>query len=436
MGSIDQYVFLIGASLVIIVSYLFGVISKRTNIPSVLMLIALGVVLHLGFDQLDVQVEGIVPLLKVLGVIGLIMIVLEAALDLKLEREKWGLIWKSFSVALLALVAQTFVIAFVFQLIFEIELLIAMAYAIPLAIMSSAIVLPSVDGLKEEKKEFMIYEATFSDILGIIFFYSLLENLEVTNTKEVVVGVSGNILLTIAVSIVLSYALAYIFHRLVSGIKLFLLISVLILLYAIGKQFHLSSLIIILTFGLVMNNYRLFFPGRMTKWFKEKEMKEVLEDLHLITGETAFVVRTFFFVVFGISISLATLLDMEVVMVSCVLILAMYLIRGVFLRIFKGGKIFPEIYISPRGLITILLFYTITQQSFFQDELYAEISGILLFVIIVSSLIMTIALVRNGKKKKAELELEIVGGTVISEEDESRSDLDELSDNDGQKPEE
>lgn len=397
MGAIDQYVFLIGASLVVIVSFLFNVIAKKTNVPSVLMLIALGVVITLVFDRLDLHIPGIDQILKILGVVGLIMIVLEAALDLELKKEKWGVIWKSFSVALLALVGQTFLIAVVFQIFFDLELPIAMAYAIPLAIMSSAIVLPSVGGLSEGKKEFMIYEATFSDILGIIFFYSLLGNLNVTETTDVVMGVSGNILITIVVSVVLSYGLAYVFHRITTGVKLFLLIAVLILLYAIGKQFHLSSLIIILTFGLVVNNYQVFFRGKLTRWFEEEKMKTVLHELHLVTGETAFVVRTFFFVVFGMSISLAALLDLQVAVISVVLILGLYLSRGLLLRLFLGKRIFPEIYLSPRGLITILLFYSLLPQPFFDEALGKQMSGILLFVIIASSIIMTIALVKNGK---------------------------------------
>lgn len=397
MGAIDQYVILIAASLVVIISFLFNVIAKKTNVPSVLMLIALGVVITLVFNRIDLEIPGINQILKILGVVGLIMIVLEAALDLELKKEKWGVIWRSFSVALLALVGQTFLIAVVFQTFFDLELLIAMAYAIPLAIMSSAIVLPSVGGLSESKKEFMIYEATFSDILGIIFFYSLLENINVTDASEVVVGVSGNILITIVVSIVLSYGLAYVFHRITTGVKLFLLIAVLILLYAIGKQFHLSSLIIILTFGLVVNNYKLFFRGWLSKWIEEDKMKTVLHELHLVTGETAFVVRTFFFVVFGMSISLAVLLDLQVAVISVVLILGIYLSRGLILRLFLGKTVFPEIYISPRGLITILLFYSLVQQPFFDAELGKQMSGILLFVIIASSIIMTIALVKNGK---------------------------------------
>lgn len=64
------------------------------------------------------------------------------------------------------------------------------------------------------------------------------------------------------IAIVASYALVFIFQRIKSQAKQFLLISVLLLLYAIGKRMHLPSLIIILVFGLVIANVKLFFPGK------------------------------------------------------------------------------------------------------------------------------------------------------------------------------
>ena len=74
----------------------------RTNIPSVLVLIALGI----GLNQLLIHFNlepDFSSLLEILGIVGLIMIVLEAALDLELKKEKWPIIWKSFTIASLSL---------------------------------------------------------------------------------------------------------------------------------------------------------------------------------------------------------------------------------------------------------------------------------------------------------------------------------------------
>ena len=52
----------------------------------------------------------------------------------------------------------------------ELDFLNALLYATPLAIISSAIIIPSIQGFDEEKKSFLIYESVFSDVLGLLMF--------------------------------------------------------------------------------------------------------------------------------------------------------------------------------------------------------------------------------------------------------------------------
>lgn len=58
---------------------------------------------------------NLMPVLEVLGIIGLIMIVLEVALDLKLSKEKIPVILKSFVIALLCLLINAGLIAWIFK---------------------------------------------------------------------------------------------------------------------------------------------------------------------------------------------------------------------------------------------------------------------------------------------------------------------------------
>ena len=77
----------------------------------------------------------------------------------------------------------------------------AWIYATPLSILSSAIIIPSVTALNPIKREFHIYESTFSDILGIIVFYYLTGQLgDAGDHGGGLVGYGGNVLLTIVVS--------------------------------------------------------------------------------------------------------------------------------------------------------------------------------------------------------------------------------------------
>ena len=47
----------------------------------------------------------------------------------------------------------------------------------------------------------------------------------------------------------------------------------------------------------------------MRSWIREEKLKPVLGDFHMITIEAAFFIRTFFFVIFGMSLELTDLLD-------------------------------------------------------------------------------------------------------------------------------
>jgi NhaP-type Na+/H+ or K+/H+ antiporter len=405
LETVDPNILIIEASVIIILSFFFGEVAKRTNVPSVLMLIILGILIKFGLDRIGFGNLDFFPILRILGTVGLIMIVLEAALELKLERDKYLAIGKAFAVAGIGLIASTYAAAELLKYFVEgMTNQSAWLYATPLSILSSAIIIPSVNALRGDKREFHIYESTFSDILGIMLFYFLTSQLPAAEVAgdglEVVEHhASGwayltNIFWTILASLVAGYVIILIFQNLKSHVKLFLLIAVLLLLYGAAKYQHLSALIIILMFGLMIANMKLFFQGPLRKWLKYKKALEIYEGLHVVTVETAFVVRTFFFVIFGITIVLQSLLSVEVAIVSLLIIVSIYLIRFIILRIFVGSDILPQLFVAPRGLITVLLFYAIPAQA----EIPGFEPGILLFIIIATSLIMTFAMIADKKR--------------------------------------
>ena len=408
------YQIIIGISLIVIISYFFNIVSKKTNIPSVLMLIVLGILISIGLNISGQPIGSLSTSLGVLGNIGLIMIVLEASLDLKLEKSKTKLILKSIAIALFGLISVSLLIALVIELFLDISFFNALIFATPLSIMSSAIIIPSVSGLSEEKKEFLIYEGTFSDIFGIMFFYFLLGNAGNTSVSSIGLDVFINIAVAIVFTVLASYVLILIFQKIKTEIKLFLLIAVLTLIFAVGKLMHMPSisLLMILVFGLILNNRNLFFNKKLGKHIKEDVISEITRDFKLITFETAFVARTFFFVVFGMTIVLSSLLSIKVWLMTILILASIFGLRYLLLRLFNGKNIKPGLYIAPRGLITILLFFAIPRKY-----LTVELEGgVLLLTILATSGIMAWALIKNAKEKK-ELEQQI----LINKEAESNS---------------
>jgi len=409
MSGLGPYELIISGSLIILLSFVFGHLAKKTNIPAVLMLIALGVGVQYLLKYIDGPEIDFFPALELLGIIGLIMIVLEAALDLELKKEKIGIIIKSLVVAIIGLGASTFAAgAIIYYLVPNMDWLQALLYATPLSILSSAIIIPSVGNLVKSKEEFHIYESTFSDILGIMLFYFLIGILESQVPVDVGDVAHGNPVssffislgITLVVAIIASYALLIAFQHISGGPKLFLLIAMLLLLYSVEKLLHLSPLIIILIFGLFVSNRNLFFFGPLKRLIHEEKFHKMEHGLHVVTLETAFVVRTFFFVIFGASILLSSLFSIHVFFVSILIMLSIYLIRWIILRIFIGQDLAPQVWIAPRGLITVLLFYAIPME--YQNDRFD--SGILLFIIIATGLVMTAGMIAASRKSNRLME--------------------------------
>ena len=396
--ALTTYHLIIIFSVTIIISYFFNLYAKKSGIPAVLLLIGLGIGINYVLRFSGFPKPDLLPILEVLGVVGLILIVLEAALDLQLLKEKVGLIIKSFLVALIGLAGTAYLAALVLNYLMEVDVLNALLYTIPLSILSSAIILPSIDDLDEDKRDFMIYESTFSDIVGIIGFYSVLTMVGSGSNESVYGEVFGNLALTVVFSIIISYILIYVFQNIKGHVKLFLLIAILLLLYAVGKMFHLSSLIIILIFGMILNNYKVFFRGGLMRLLNKEKVEGVLDDMKVVTAETAFVVRTFFFIIFGWSVYLGSLLSFKVIGIGLVILFIIYLVRAITLFIFNGKNIVTQLFLAPRGLITILLFFAIPEEL----SIGPEFQGVLLFVILVSCLVMTWSLI-SYKNKLAQI---------------------------------
>ena len=291
----NPYVLIILASSVLVISYLFGLVAKRTSVPSVLLLILLGMGISSVVKSYGINSDNLMPVLRVLGIIGLIMIVLEAAMDLRITKEKYPLIGKSFVAALVILLLTAMSIAGMIVLIFKSSFMAALLYGAPLAIISSAIIIPSVGNMVQVKKEFIIYESAFSDIFGIMTFYFALNLLQSEDSGVfVMLSFLLYLVLSFIVAIFSSYIIVFFFKDLKSPSRLFLLVAILFILYCASELLHLYPLIIILGFGLALANHEVFFKILRNTYMPQKidSIVRIKEEFQLITSETAFVLRT------------------------------------------------------------------------------------------------------------------------------------------------
>jgi Kef-type K+ transport system membrane component KefB len=397
--------------LLIIFSYLFDAFARKTKFPAVILLMFTGIVVRViasanGYDELGF-LDDLIP---VLGTIGLILIVLEGALELDISKEKSVLILKGFFAALIILILNIASLQWVFVQLFQMDPQLATLSAIPLAIISSAVAIPSAASLLNQDREFIVYESTFSDILGIMIFNYAIRQFE---AQQDLIGATplGSLFLQILGVVVISLAITYVLYRLIRQIhhhvKFFLILALLILVYAFGKLFHLPALVTIFIFGIFLSNVKSLLPNFLKTYLDLDQTEKELHEFHILTAESTFIVRTFFFLFFGFSIQLTDFNSPKPLLYGILIIAIIMILRYLYFTVttlkFKPSSL---VYMSPRGLISILLFIQLKEVSFIDLRNSPIDERVLLFVILSSMLIMLIGTLKKPKSNELENDIE------------------------------
>ena len=390
--------------LLIIFSYLFDALARRTKFPAVILLMVTGMIIRAIAAAYSSDLVGILDnLIPILGTIGLILIVLEGALELEITKEKLPLLIKGFVAAAVLLVTNIAGLTFVFQKILDLQFNSAIIYSIPLSIISSAVAIPSAGGLLPNHKEFVVYESTFSDILGIMIFNYAVRQFESDQSLLVgqsLISLAFQIIGVILISLVITYVLFRLLQNIAYHVKFFLILALLVLVYAFGKLLHLPALVTIFIFGLFMSNVKSLLPPFFIKYLNLEESEKGLHEFHILTAESTFLVRTFFFLFFGFSISLSQFNSLEPFLYGALIFFIMLFLRHLYFMIgsFKLNTA-PLVYMAPRGLISILLFLQIDKISFpfVRSEWIDERT--LLVVILLS---MVVLILGNNTARKAD----------------------------------
>jgi len=335
-------------------------------------------------------------MLPILGTIGLILIVLEGSLELELNKSKLSIIGKSSLMAIFQMLLISFGLAYSFYLFGGSTFKSGLINAIPLAIISSAIAIPSAKNLMAHNKEFITYESSLSDIFGVIFFnyITLNDNL---NTETFGVFLL-QLLLMVFVSFVSTLGLAFLLSKIKHHIKFTPIILLVILIYSISKIYHLPSLIFILIFGLFIGNLDELKRFQIIAKLKPEILNLEIQKFKEITAEMTFMIRAIFFLLFGYLIETTELLNADTVIWAVILTVGIFLIRTLFLKIFKLPQS-PLLFIAPRGLITILLFLSIPASQYME----IDNKSLILQVIILTALVMMFGLMKHKNKEKIEI---------------------------------
>lgn len=377
--------------LLLLLAYVFDISSSKTKIPSVILLLIVGWAVKQITVSFKISVPDLTSILPILGTIGLILIVLEGSLELELNKSKLPFVGKVTIISFFPLLLFSLALAYAFYYFGNIDFKIGLANAIPFAIISSAIAIPSAQNLISKNKEFVTYESSLSDIFGVIFFNFITLNDNI-GTQSIGFFIL-EILIMLVITFIATIGLAYLLSKIKHHIKFLPIILIIILIYTVSKIYHLPALIFILLFGLFLGNLDELKKYKFIESLQPSILDKEVHKFKELTIEIAFLVRALFFILFGYLINSSDLLNSQTILWALGITFGIFFIRFVFLKIFKLN-IKPLLFIAPRGLITILLFLSIPENQIIS----LSNKSLIIQVIILTSFIMMLGLMTNKKR--------------------------------------
>ena len=339
---------------ILVLAYLLDNAGRKYGLPSVVLLIGCGIALRQLLDPAGLGLEWLDRTVKILGTLGLILIVLEGALDLTVTRERARLIAVSATSTLLCFAVTLAAFAALFVVVRDMPWANAILVAIPFSVISSAVAIPSAAGLPEEPREFVVYESSLSDILGVLVFYAWLA--ADGSLQDFAIDLVGGGALSLVVALLAAPAIFFFINRLEGHVRFLPLIAGIVFLYAAGKAFHLSPLVLVLGCGLLLNNPHLARWSPRFAILRSEDYDQTLKEFKGMVAELTFAAKSFFFLLLGFWTDLSTMRTMHAWMIAAVVFVVVYVSRYAILCLLRQPYARALTWIAPRGLITVLLF--------------------------------------------------------------------------------
>ncbi len=381
--------------ILLLIAYIFDLTASKTKIPSVILLLFLGWTVRQVSKLTNIEIPDLTSLLPALGTIGLILIVLEGSLELELNKSKFGLIKRSFVVAIVPIFALSFLLAWLFSYYGGYGFKISLLNAIPFAVISSAIAIPSVINQPQENKEFVIYESSFSDIGGILFFNFMALNTTIDASSFMYFGL--DLVIIAGVSFIATMALSFLLSRIDHHIKFVPIVLLIILIYEVAKVNNLPSLLFILLFGLFIGNLDELKKVKWLERLKPSLLSNEVGKFKEILIEGTFIVRAIFFLLFGYLMKTSEILNRDTILWALAIVVGVIVFRFIMLKLFRL-PLRPLLFIAPRGLITILLFISIIPEK----SIDLVNKSLVIQVIVLTALIMMFGLMITKNDKEVE----------------------------------
>jgi NhaP-type Na+/H+ or K+/H+ antiporter len=383
-------IFFIGV--LIILGHILSEVFTRTKIPDLLFLLIIGLVLGPVFGLVTPEMFGILG--PIFSTVSLIVILFEGGLNLRIEAIR-STFKECSHLTILNFCGAIGLTTFVVLIFTGSNPLTAFMLAIIVAGTSPSVVIPLVRqlGLKETSQTILSIESALTDVLSIVLLLIVLQAYQLHKFSfwQASETLMGSFIVAILVGIAGGIAWSVIRKKVAFFNKIFAIPAFVFILYGFIEMIGFSGAVAALVFGITLGNLT-YFKGIFSPHYELNVKQIELTDTEKsFLGEIVFLLRTFFFIYIGLSI---TFDSPQIFTLGLLVTLLLYMIRipAVWFSIPKSTPAWDVSVMAvmiPKGLATAVLASMPFQQGypegmFIQEATYA----IILFSILINSVLI------------------------------------------------
>ena len=166
----------------------------------------------------------------------------------------------------------------------------------------------------------------------------------------------GGVAISAAAAMAAALGLYVLINKLEGHVRFLPMLAGIVLLYAIGKELHLSPLVLVLVCGLLLNNTHVLRRLPRVNAIRHPEYEQTLKEFKGLVAELTFATKSFFFLLLGYWTEVREMAAAQAWWLAAGMVASIYATRWALLRLLRQPDADRLVWIAPRGLITVLLF--------------------------------------------------------------------------------
>lgn len=327
-------VVILSVGLLVFVGHFLAGFFERTKVPDVLILMLAGILLGPVFHVVGPEDFGKVG--PVFTTLALIIILFEGGIHLNLRHLRSAAA-DTLAISLATFAVTALLLAHLADLLLPVDFLTALLVGTILGGTSSAVVVPLIRVLKlaEKPSTVLFLESALTDVLVIVLVLGLLQGLTAGAAGAGLTGsaLAADVLRSFVMAGLVGAAGAFVWSAILDRIRkfpntVFTTIAYVFILFGLTELWGYSGAIAALTFGIAVANFPNI-PDRFFGKIFSFRLTAFAEHERSFFAEAVFLVKTFFFVFLGVSMTFS---DWRAVALGLGLALAAFAARAPVVR--------------------------------------------------------------------------------------------------------